>query len=93
MVHALPVPWGVSPRASDCWPAGWLRHNSTAVSDQAHVRVPWPIFASDCPFDLEGGPMFIRAGIRSVEDLKLSDEDNQKIYCGNALRLLRLPLP
>jgi len=51
------------------------------------------VFASDCPVNLEGGPMFIREGIRSVEDLKLSDEDNQKIYCGNALRLLRLPLP
>jgi len=51
------------------------------------------VFASDCSVNLEGGPMFIREGIRSVEDLKLSDEDNQKIYCGNALRLLRLPLP
>jgi aminocarboxymuconate-semialdehyde decarboxylase len=51
------------------------------------------VFASDCPFDPEGGPMFIREGIRSVEDLKLSDEDTRKIYCDNALRLLRMPLP
>jgi aminocarboxymuconate-semialdehyde decarboxylase len=51
------------------------------------------VFASDCPFDPEGGPMFIRDGIRSVEELKLSDEDKQKIYYGNALRLLRMPLP
>ena len=51
------------------------------------------VFASDCPFDPEGGPMFIREGIRSVEDLNLSDEDKRKIYCGNALRLLRMPPP
>ena len=25
------------------------------------------VFASDCPFDPEGGPMFIREGIRSIE--------------------------
>ncbi len=29
------------------------------------------VFASDCPFDPEGGPMFIREGIRSIEDLNL----------------------
>jgi uncharacterized protein len=49
------------------------------------------VFASDCPFDPEGGPMFIREGIRSIEDLKLSDEDKRKLYFGNALKLLRLP--
>jgi aminocarboxymuconate-semialdehyde decarboxylase len=48
------------------------------------------VFASDCPFDPEGGPMFIREGIRSVEDLKLAEGDKRKIYFGNALRLLRL---
>ena len=49
------------------------------------------VFASDCPFDPEGGPMFIREGIRSVEDLKLSESDKRKIYFGNAMKLLRLP--
>jgi aminocarboxymuconate-semialdehyde decarboxylase len=49
------------------------------------------VFASDCPFDPENGPMFIREGIRSIEDLKLSDEDNRKIYFGNALKLLNMP--
>ena len=29
------------------------------------------LFASDCPFDPEGGAMFIREGIRSIADLKL----------------------
>jgi uncharacterized protein len=48
------------------------------------------LFASDCPFDPEGGPMFIREGIRSIEDLQLSDEELEKIYRQNALKLLRL---
>jgi predicted TIM-barrel fold metal-dependent hydrolase len=47
------------------------------------------VFASDCPFDPEGGPMFIRDGIRSIEALGLSDEIKQKIYVENALTLLR----
>jgi len=50
------------------------------------------VFASDCPFDPEGGPMYIREGIRSIEDLKLSAADQRKIYSGNALKLLRLPV-
>jgi len=49
------------------------------------------VFASDCPFDPEAGPMFIREGMRSIEDLHLSDTDRRKIYFGNALKLLRLP--
>jgi len=49
------------------------------------------VFASDCPFDPENGPMFIREGIRSIEDLGLSEEDRGKLYLGNALRLMRLP--
>jgi predicted TIM-barrel fold metal-dependent hydrolase len=48
------------------------------------------VFASDCPFDPEGGPMFIREGIRSIEDLKLPEGDKRKIYFGNAMRLLKL---
>ncbi len=48
------------------------------------------VFASDCPFDPEGGPMFIREGIRSVESLDLSEDDKKKIYLLNALKLLGL---
>jgi aminocarboxymuconate-semialdehyde decarboxylase len=48
------------------------------------------VFASDCPFDPEGGPMFIREGIASVEALNLPEGDKRKIYFGNALRLLRM---
>ncbi len=46
------------------------------------------VFASDCPFDPEGGPMFIREGIRSIEDLDLEADDARKIYFGNAFKLL-----
>ena len=49
------------------------------------------VFASDCPFDPEGGPMFIREGIRSIEALGLCDGDKRKIYIGNALKLMRMP--
>lgn len=47
-------------------------------------------FASDCPFDPEKGPMFIREGIRSVEELDVSDEVKQKIFHDNAKRLLNM---
>jgi uncharacterized protein len=46
------------------------------------------VFASDCPFDPEGGPMFIREGLRSIEDLNLPKEDARKLYFGNAFKLL-----
>jgi aminocarboxymuconate-semialdehyde decarboxylase len=49
------------------------------------------VFASDCPFDPEGGPMYVREGIRSIEELNLSENDKRKIYFGNALRLMRMP--
>jgi aminocarboxymuconate-semialdehyde decarboxylase len=48
------------------------------------------VFASDCPFDPEEGPMFIREGIRSVESLQLAEGDKRKIYFGNAIGLLGL---
>jgi uncharacterized protein len=47
------------------------------------------VFASDCPFDPEGGPMFIREGIRSIEELDLPEGDKRKIYFGNALKFLK----
>ena len=49
------------------------------------------VFASDCPFDPEGGPMFIREGIRSIEELGLPEADRRKIYFGNAKKLLNMP--
>lgn len=48
------------------------------------------LFASDCPFDPEKGPMYIRETIKIIDNLPISDEDRQKIYEGNARRLLKL---
>lgn len=48
------------------------------------------VFASDCPSDPEHGPMFIREGIRSIDSLGLSDDDREKLYLGNALKLMRM---
>jgi uncharacterized protein len=48
------------------------------------------VFASDCPFDPEGGPMFIREGIASVEALDLPRDEVRKLYFGNAFKLLGL---
>lgn len=48
------------------------------------------LFASDCPFDPEGGPMFIRENKRAVEELDIPEADRQKILSGNARTLLRL---
>jgi aminocarboxymuconate-semialdehyde decarboxylase len=50
------------------------------------------LFASDSPFDPEKGPGFIRETIRCLEEMEISSEDRQKIYEGNARRLLRLKL-
>jgi predicted TIM-barrel fold metal-dependent hydrolase len=45
------------------------------------------VFASDAPFDPEGGPMYIRETIRVIDSLEIADGDRRKIYCGNAERL------
>ena len=51
------------------------------------------LFGTDCPFDPEGGPMFIREAIRAIDSLKLKDGDRRKLYFGNAIQMLRLELP
>jgi uncharacterized protein len=48
------------------------------------------LFASDCPFDPEGGPMFIRENMRAVEELGLAREEQQRIFSRNAVELFRL---
>jgi predicted TIM-barrel fold metal-dependent hydrolase len=48
------------------------------------------LFASDCPFDPEGGPGYIRDTIAILEGLQLSDEDRNKICHGNAQKLFRI---
>jgi predicted TIM-barrel fold metal-dependent hydrolase len=50
------------------------------------------LFATDSPFDPEKGSGYIRETIRCIEELSISSEDRQKIYEGNARKLLRLRL-
>jgi predicted TIM-barrel fold metal-dependent hydrolase len=51
------------------------------------------LFGTDCPFDPEGGPLFIRESIKAIDSLKLAKDDARRIYFGNAMRMLRLKLP
>lgn len=48
------------------------------------------LFASDSPFDPEKGPGYIRSTIADLESLDLPEETLERIYAGNAQRLLRL---
>ncbi len=48
------------------------------------------MFASDAPFDPEGGPMYIRETIRILDALDVSDTLRKKLYQDNAIRLLGL---
>jgi predicted TIM-barrel fold metal-dependent hydrolase len=48
------------------------------------------LFGTDCPFDPEGGPLFIRETIKTLDRMALKPGDRRKIYFGNALNLLRL---
>jgi len=50
------------------------------------------LFASDAPFDPEGGPMYIRETIKILDELEISDELRKKLYQDNAVRLLGLKL-
>ena len=48
------------------------------------------LFATDCPFDPEGGPMFIRETITALDGLALAENERAAIYFGNALRMLNM---
>ena len=52
-----------------------------------HERV---LFASDCPFDPEGGPGFIRECMRALDDVALPPEIRSQIASGNACKLLHI---
>lgn len=45
------------------------------------------VFASDCLFDSEEGPLFIREGMCAIEDLGLDHEDARKPYFCNTFKL------
>lgn len=48
------------------------------------------LFASDCPFDAEGGTLYIRETIEALEGLDLAPEAREKICHGNAEKLFGL---
>jgi predicted TIM-barrel fold metal-dependent hydrolase len=50
------------------------------------------LFGTDCPFDPEGGPAFIRESIRAIDSLRLAPAVRNKVYHGNAVKMLRLKL-
>ncbi len=47
------------------------------------------LFGTDMPFDPEGGPGFVHT-VESIERARLTDEQRQLIFEGNARRLLKL---
>ena len=51
------------------------------------------LFGTDCPFDPQGGPLFIRETIKALDALRLRPEERRRIYFGNAQRLLGLRRP
>lgn len=48
------------------------------------------LFGSDSPFDPERGPGYIRATIKNLEEIGLSEEEKQAIFSGNIIRLTGL---
>jgi uncharacterized protein len=48
------------------------------------------LFATDCPFDPEGGPMFIRETIGALDGLALVEDERAAIYFRNALSMLKM---
>ncbi|HEX9462159.1 MAG TPA: amidohydrolase family protein [Alphaproteobacteria bacterium] len=48
------------------------------------------LFGTDCPFDPEGGPMFIREIIKVLDEIDLTADQRNKIYHLNAEKMLRL---
>jgi predicted TIM-barrel fold metal-dependent hydrolase len=51
------------------------------------------VFGTDCPFDPEGGPMYIRETIRALDHLELTHDQRSRIYVDNARALLKLGTP
>ena len=57
----------------------------------AFFATPNCLFATDAPFDCEGGRILIRETIRAVEALPIPAAEREKIFAGNARDLLKLP--
>jgi len=49
------------------------------------------LFATDMPFDTQGGLKYVEVALQAMETLDASEEDKRKIFEHNARRLFRLP--
>ena len=45
------------------------------------------VFASDCPFDPEKGPMYIRETLRLIEKMDWTKEEREQVYYKNLERI------
>jgi len=50
------------------------------------------LFASDAPFDPEGGPFYIRETIRIIDGLDITEAQRRNLYQDNAVKLLGLTI-
>ena len=48
------------------------------------------LFGTDMPFDLDGGPGYVRGAVRALDAMDLADAHRRMIYEGNARRMLGL---
>jgi len=63
---------------------------ATTICGVAFFTPAHVLFASDCPFDKEKGPGYIRDTIKVIDSLELSPAEKEKIYSGNAHALFGL---
>jgi aminocarboxymuconate-semialdehyde decarboxylase len=74
-----------------------MLYADTALGEEAPTRCGHAffgtarcLFATDAPFDAEGGRGLIAKTVRAVEALDISAEERERIFSGNARALLRL---
>ena len=69
---------------------GWASGIRTGLDFFGSKKV---LFGTDCPFDPQGGPLFIKETIKAIDSLKLPKDDLRRVYFGNAMGMLKLKLP
>lgn len=78
-----------------------MMYADTALFGAAHALrcaidfygVDHVLFASDSPYDPEKGPGYIRATIKNLQEIGLSEDEQAQIFCGNVSKLLGLGVP
>ncbi|MGH3344728.1 MAG: amidohydrolase family protein [Carbonactinosporaceae bacterium] len=76
-----------------------MMYADTAMFGAAHALrccidfygVDHTLFASDSPYDPEKGPGYIRSTIANVQEIGLSEQEQDAIFAGNVCKLLGLP--